>query len=150
MQPHKEVNYSLVFISATPTVTIDNSEIIVNISDHVTFFCTYTGAIPKVTSVKWYKEVNGVVSEIVTSPSTPSLTLTSVVMAGAGNYICSATNAVGQSNSSTLDLKVYRGMLIKFVSQLSVHIYIVKKTTLAVELLRCSTMLISRKTLCDR
>jgi hypothetical protein len=37
-------------------------------------------------------------------------------MADAGNYTCSATNAVGQSNSSsTLELKVYHGMLIKFV-----------------------------------
>jgi hypothetical protein len=86
-------------------------------SGDVTLSCTYTGAIPDVTSVKWYKEVNGVVSEIVTSPSTPSLTLTSVVMADAGNYTCSATNAVGQSNSSsTFELKVYHGMLIKFVS----------------------------------
>ena len=117
MLPHKEVNYSLVFISATPTVTIDNSEIIVNMSDHVTLSCTYSGAIPNITSVKWYKEVNGVVSEIMTSPSTPSLTLTSVVIADAGNYTCSATNAVGQSNSSsTFELKVYHGMLIKFVS----------------------------------
>ena len=112
MLPHKEVNYSLVFISATPTVTIDNSEIIVNMSDHVTLSCTYTGAIPNVTSVKWYKEVNGVVSEIMTSPSTPSLTLTSIVMADAGNYTCSATNAVAQSNSSTLELKVSQGTLI--------------------------------------
>jgi hypothetical protein len=64
-------------------------------------------------------------------------------MADAGNYTCSATNAVGQSNSSTLELKVYHGMLIKFVSQISVHVYIAKKTTLAVELLWCSTMLIS-------
>ena len=109
---HKWFNYSFVFFSAAPTVTIQQSEIIVNISDHVTLSCTYTGAIPDVTSVKWYKEVNGVVSEIMTSPSTPSLTLTSIVMADAGNYTCSATNAVGQSNSSTLELKVNQGTLI--------------------------------------
>jgi hypothetical protein len=131
------------FFLAVPTVTIDLSEIMVNISGDETLSCTYTGAVPDVTSVKWYKEVNGVVSEIVTSPLSPSLTLTSVVMADAGNYTCSATNAVGQSNSSTLELKVYHGMLIKFISQISVHVYIAKKTTLAVELLWCSTMLIS-------
>ena len=100
------------FFSAAPTVTMQQSEIIVNISDHVTLSCTYTGTIPDVTSVKWYKEVNGVVSEIMTSPSTPSLTLTSIVMADAGNYTCSATNAVAQSNSSTLELKVSQGTLI--------------------------------------
>ena len=81
----------------------------------MTLSCTYTGAIPDVTSVKWYKEVNGVVIEIVTSPATPSLTLTSVVMAHAGNYTCSVTNAVGQSNSSTLQLKVNQGTLIMLV-----------------------------------
>jgi hypothetical protein len=33
-------------------------------------------------------------------------------MADAGNYTCSATNAVAQSNSSTLELKVSQGTLI--------------------------------------
>ena len=103
------------FFSAAPTVTIQQSEIIVNTSDHVTLSCTYTGAIPDVTSVKWYKEVNCVLSEIMTSSSTPSLTLTSIVIADAGNYTCSATNAVGQSNSSTLELKVNQGTLIMLV-----------------------------------
>ena len=107
------------FFSAAPTVTMQQSEIIVNISDHVTLSCTYTGAIPDVTSVKWYKEVNGVVSEIVTSPSTPSLTITSVVMADAGHYTCSATNAVGQRNSSsTVELKVNQGKLIMFAKSI--------------------------------
>ena len=78
----------------------------------MTLSCTYTGAIPDVTSVKWYKDVNGVVSEIMTLPAIPSLTLTSVFMADVGNYTCSATNAVGQSNSSTLELKVNQGTLI--------------------------------------
>ena len=36
-------------------------------------------------------------------------------MADAGNYTCSATNAVGQSNSSTLELKVNQGTLIMLV-----------------------------------
>ena len=104
-------------LSAAPTVTISQSEITVNTSDHVTLSCTYTGAIPDVTIVKWYKEVNGVVSEIVTSLSTPSLTLTSVVMADAGHYTCSATNAVGQRNSSsTVELRVNQGMLIMFAN----------------------------------
>jgi hypothetical protein len=50
---------SLCVLSAAPTVTISQSEITVNTSGHVTLSCTYTGAIPDVTSVKWYKEVNG-------------------------------------------------------------------------------------------
>ena len=96
----------------------------------MTLSCTYTGAIPDVTSVKWYKEVNAVVSEIVTSPSTPSLTLTSVVMTDAGHYTCSATNAVGQSNSSSaVELKVNQGMLIMFASYKSMQSCVIDKST---------------------
>jgi hypothetical protein len=95
----------------------------------VTLYCTYTGAIPDVTSVKWYKEVNGVVSEIVTSPSTPSLTLTSVVMADAGHYTCSATNAVGERNSSsTVELRVNQGMLIMFANYKSTQACLIDKS----------------------
>jgi hypothetical protein len=95
----------------------------------VTLSCTYTGAIPDVTSVKWYKEVNGVVSEIVTSPSTPSLTLTSVVMADAGHYTCSATNAVGERNSSsTVELRVNQGMLIMFANYKSIQACLIDKS----------------------
>ena len=109
----------------------------------MTLSCTHTGAIPDVTSVKWYKEANGVVSEIVTSPAIPSLTLASVVMADAGNYTCSATNAVGQSNSSTRELKVYQGTLIMFLSSIYIHVYINNKTALGVKLLRYSTTVFS-------
>jgi hypothetical protein len=40
-------------------------------------------------------------------------------MADAGHYTCSATNAVGQRNSSsTVELKVNQGMLIMFAKSI--------------------------------
>lgn len=98
-----------------PVVRILKPVYTVNHGNFVILECTVT-ANPEATSIQWYKVVNGksvtldVPNNSKYSGSTvanPSLTITGASAADEGNYICSATNALGTSQSAQTFLDVF-------------------------------------------
>lgn len=90
----------------------------VNHGNFVILECT-VAANPDATSVQWYKIVNGnsvtldvpnVSKYSGSTVANPSLTITGATAADEGNYICSATNSLGTSQSSQTFLDVFGGM----------------------------------------
>lgn len=95
----------------------------VNHGNFVILECTVT-ANPEATSIQWYKVVNGksvtldVPNNSKYSGSTvanPSLTITGASAADEGNYICSATNALGTSQSAQTFLDVFGGKKVNSI-----------------------------------
>ena len=92
-----------------PTVVVSHSVIQVNESDTVTLECIVNGT-PAVTDVRWY-QLGGASLIKSTSAESPDLYFDNVQLSNAGNYTCSAKNAVGWANSSTsIMLEVTEGI----------------------------------------
>lgn len=106
------------FLTGVPVVRVKQSVYTVNHGSFVILECTVT-ANPTHTTVQWYRIVNGNPVNVDISKtdkysgstvSNPSLTVLSASNADEGNYVCSATNSVGTSQSSQTFLDVLGGM----------------------------------------
>ncbi|XP_052061302.1 hemicentin-1-like [Mytilus californianus] len=108
-----------------PVVRVKQSVYTVNHGSFVILECTVT-ANPTHTTVQWYRIVNGNPVSVDISKSdkysgstvsNPSLTVLSATNADEGNYVCSATNSVGTSQSSQTFLDVLGDILTVIIPQ---------------------------------
>ncbi|XP_071160219.1 uncharacterized protein [Mytilus edulis] len=110
----KECDQILVNVTGgIPQVTTTSLSTTRNTSESVTFDCSVTAS-PSVTKFYWRKRVSGVDSVISTTDSrftiagltAPSLTVTNLQEADAGEYFCVASNAIGEGTSTGITLTV--------------------------------------------
>lgn len=104
--------------SGIPNVTIPNSNYSIGSGRHFVLECIIIST-PDHHAVYWKKLYNGIVTNITssspgydgTTDSSPSLNITQVSTADAGQYTCFAVNIVGIGSSQVTTLTVLGGMV---------------------------------------
>lgn len=91
---------------------INQTEVRVNASERITLFCEASG-LPNVISVEWKKKQNGVFLSFTGNIqggdiNSPPLTFSSTTLGDIGEYICAATNLLGNTSSSPVLLDVIK------------------------------------------
>ncbi|XP_071154412.1 neuroglian-like [Mytilus edulis] len=99
-------------IGGLPNIMINQTEVRVNASERITLFCEASG-LPNVISVEWKKKQNGVFISFTGNIqggdiNSPPLTFSSTTLGDIGEYICTATNLLGNTSSSPVLLDVIK------------------------------------------
>lgn len=109
----------LFLILGAPQVAILSNNYRVEVGNTITIQCVIT-ANPSVTSVQWQRLVNGQTQNVDVAGNaritggtvtTPSITINNAQFSDEGNYICTATNAVGTGASAQSYLDVFGSKL---------------------------------------
>ncbi|XP_052093957.1 neuroglian-like [Mytilus californianus] len=100
---------SLVVIGGLPNIMINQTVVRVNASESTTLFCEASG-VPNVIFVDWKKKQNGSFTSNILGRdiNSPSLTFPSTTPNDIGEYICTATNLLGTTSSSSIFLDVIK------------------------------------------
>ncbi|XP_069115359.1 hemicentin-1-like isoform X2 [Argopecten irradians] len=129
---------TLTVSGSLPSVVVSQTSYAVTTGQSVTLACQVSGN-PSVTSVAWQRTQNGVTTTLTitgskysgSSTSVPSLTISNVASSDNGNYVCTATNAVGTGTSNTVVLAVSGTVPSVAISQSSYSVTTGTSVTLA-------------------